>query len=521
MKRLAFILLLSLPWLARAHVGSPNVFFEGQAGPYPIRVILRPPAVLPGLAQVDARVTGATHVFLQAALWEAGRDAAPAPVNASAVAGETNLFHAALWLGQGGSYSIHVTVEGTSGRGSVIVPLNSAATQRPAMPAALGAALAGLGLVLLLGAAWLAGAAARDAGRAPGIAPSARELARARFVTAGATLLLLGAAGAGAFRWRSMDREFRRNALSRPVPVAASLRTNGLLSLLHLAPAADASPGAGWDTLVSDHGKLMHLFLLREPDFNAFAHLHPVRRNGQTFENVLPPLPAGTYRLYGELTHENGLNETLTARVTFAAPAGRAPQRPGGTNMLNEVYCQSPVSPAGNAPQPFALDADDSWHIGAASSAPAGARVSPMMGGWSMVFQNTGELVENREISLRFAVFDRAGRPASLQLYMGMRGHAVVRRTDGEVFTHLHPVGTISMAAQEMFTRREAGVTVSNVPAGFNSNALQLVPANTANEVAFPYAFPRPGNYRLWVQTRLQERVLTGVFDVQVQPSVR
>ena len=116
MTRLAIILLLGLAWGARAHVGSPNVFFEGQAGPYPIRVILRPPAVLPGLAQVDVRVAGAAKVFLQAALWEAGRDAAPAPVSAEAVAGESSLFHAALWLGQGGSYSVHVAVEGRAGK---------------------------------------------------------------------------------------------------------------------------------------------------------------------------------------------------------------------------------------------------------------------------------------------------------------------------------------------------------------------------------------------------------------------
>ena len=513
MKRLAIILLMGLAWGARAHVGSPNVFFEGQAGPYPIRVILRPPAVLPGLAQVDVRVAGAAKVFLQAALWEAGRDAAPAPVSAEAVAGESSLFHAALWLGQGGSYSVHVAVEGRAGRGTVIVPLHSTATQRPAMPVALGAALAGLGLVLLLGAAWLAGAAARDGSRAPGIAPTARAQSRARIVTVGAAVLLLGGAGAGALRWRTMDGEFRRNALARPVPIAATVRTNGPVSLLQLTPAEDAAPGAGWDTLVSDHGKLMHLFLLREPDFNAFAHLHPVRRSGRSFENVLPPLPAGIYRLYGEVTHENGVNETLTARVTLAAPAGRAPQRAGGTNMLNEVFCQSPVPTAvGNAPQPFALDADDSWHTGAASPVPAGGRVSPLMGGWNMVFQNTGELMANRETSLRFAVFNRAGQPAPLQLYMGMRGHAVVRRADGEVFTHLHPVGTISMAAQEMFARREAGGVATNKPAG---------PIAAPHEVAFPYAFPRPGPYRVWVQTRLEGRVLTGVFDLRVPPEPR
>jgi hypothetical protein len=85
---------------------------------------------------------------------------------------------------------------------------------------------------------------------------------------------------------------------------------------------------------------------------------------------------------------------------------------------------------------------------------------------------------------------------------MGMAGHAVVRREDGGVFAHLHPAGTISMAAQEMF----AGET-------------RTQPMNQAlrsHEVEFPYAFPRAGAYRLWVQVRKAGRIETGVFDVAV-----
>jgi hypothetical protein len=141
------------------------------------------------------------------------------------------------------------------------------------------------------------------------------------------------------------------------------IRTNGTLQLLHLEPSRDASPLMAWDTLVADHGKLMHLFLLKEPDFDAFAHLHPVRRDARNFEAVLPLLPAGDYRLYAEITHEHGLSETLTASVPMTTSAALVPQLMRGSNMLNEAFC-SPAVPVGNSPQPFALDADDSWHIG-------------------------------------------------------------------------------------------------------------------------------------------------------------
>jgi hypothetical protein len=86
----------------------------------------------------------------------------------------------------------------------------------------------------------------------------------------------------------------------------------------------------------------MHLFLVREPDCAAFAHLHPVRRDSRTFENVLPPLPAGTYQLYAEITYENGLSETLIAPLDVPAPSGPELPPMADWKMVNEVWCRSP-----------------------------------------------------------------------------------------------------------------------------------------------------------------------------------
>ena len=41
----------------RAHVGSPDVFLEGHAGPYRLLVTVRPPHVIPGVADVEVLAT--------------------------------------------------------------------------------------------------------------------------------------------------------------------------------------------------------------------------------------------------------------------------------------------------------------------------------------------------------------------------------------------------------------------------------------------------------------------------------
>ena len=47
-------------------------------------------------------------------------------------------------------------------------------------------------------------------------------------------------------------------------------------------------------------------------------------------------------------------------------------------------------------------------------------------------------------------------------------------------------------------------------------HTMHLAGAGTEDGVSFPYEFPKPGRYRIWVQIKSSNQVMTGVFDANV-----
>jgi len=486
---LAVLVSLLLAPAAHAHVGSPNVFFEGMAGSWPVRVIIRPPGVIPGLAEITVRVKqGAPErIQVQPVQWKAGVKGAPPPDEAKPVPGEKGLWSAQLWMMTASSYSVRVRITGPAGEGLAIVPVVTVRTARLAMQRALGFVLGGLGLFLVVGALTIVGAAVRESVLAPGEEPDVRRRRRARLTVAVTgvflVLLLLG----GKSWWDGVDADYRQT-IFQPFHVRTAVVPEGSARVLRLE-IDDPRWGRerDWSPLMPDHGKLMHLFLVREPGLDAFAHLHPVPRDQSRnrFEAALPPLPAGRYRVYADVVHESGFTQTLTDAVEIAGPSSTAEASPG------------PPS-----------DPDDSWRT--AAQIPLEAVKSSLGDGLSMTWERGSEpLRANREVELRFVVRDGAGRPAPLEPYMGMPSHAVISRDDGKVFVHLHPVGSFSMAAQQAFAAQDPAARMPGTMAGMDHP-----PGST---ISFPYEFPQPGRYRLWVQVKSGGAVKTGVFDAAVQ----
>ena len=89
--------------VSMAHVGSPDTFFSGQAGPYNVRISVRLPGVIPGSAQVtvrvlDAKNAGDYRVGVRAGQWNVGLDGAPPAERARPVPGNPMLFAAEIWF---------------------------------------------------------------------------------------------------------------------------------------------------------------------------------------------------------------------------------------------------------------------------------------------------------------------------------------------------------------------------------------------------------------------------------------
>jgi hypothetical protein len=132
--------------------------------------------------------------------------------------------------------------------------------------------------------------------------------------------------------------------------------------------------------------------------------------------------------------------------------------------------------------------------------------------GYSMVWDRPQDLSANTAYAFRFRLLDSAGQPsADTRPYLGMAGHAAFVKTDGTVFAHTHPEGSASMQAM-MLANGEMADSGTMGGVDMNSSAAPIAPV-----VEFPYGFPSPGRYRIFIQMKHGNTVETGVFDAEVR----
>ncbi len=370
-----------------------------------------------------------------------------------------------------GAWQVRVQVDGERGPGTLAVPVPAAATRILPIQKGLGATLAVLGLVLFFGLVSIIGAGTREAQLAPGKDPDLRRVRVSRITMAATGLLLLGVLWLGNQWWNSEAGGYQTR-IFKPLQFKTAIEGSNLRLELQ---------DPGWlnrktDDLIPDHNHLMHLYVIRIPEMDQVWHLHPQRSGDSVFSQSLPAMPGGRYALYGDIVHETGFPETVTAEVDFPQIAGRP------------------------------LEGDDAGGNGP----PLGKATSltfTLPDGYRMVWERESAPYHSRQpYEFRFRLEDPEGHPAQdMELYMGMQGHAAFVRSDRSVFAHVHPSGSVPMAS--------LGLVMPADPHAGHMMMHEGVPA----VVAFPYGFPKPGDYRIFVQVKRAGKVETGIFDARVE----
>lgn len=484
---------LVFPGCVRAHVGSPDTFFEGNAGPYRLFVTVRMPEAIPGVAEVEIRAESSdiTDIRIEPLrLTGAGSQYTPRPEAMERSADDSQFFTGRIWLMEFHALQLRVEVEGLRGEAALAIPLMAEAQRTLQMDRRLGSLLFAFMIFLAVTFVLILRVALGEAKQEPGPAPENRNSRKLHWITVSSILFVLAVLYLGNSWWNAEAKAYSLRVMTAP-SFRAAVDAAGRLSLL-LPEGVSPVQTFGrfgrrlsWEELLrnlrADHGHLVHLFLIRTPAWDYFCHLHPEASAKGLFSQNLPSLPAGRYKMFADVVTENGLAITMAGEVDLPEIAG--------------------------AP----LSGDDSMAWSSGNTAVAVTRaVSDLRDGRMIWERDSAPIRARTPLRLRFRVEDSQGEPVTdLEPYMGMAGHLVVVRSDGSVFAHVHPAGSVAMASLELAQK-------SLVDA--NPQDMSSMHRTVTSEVAFPYGFPQPGDYRLFVQVKRNEAVHTGVFDTHVVP---
>jgi hypothetical protein len=469
---------------ARAHVGNKDVFEQVSAGPYKLFVTVRTPNVIPGVATIEVRTSGAAVDSIRITPLPLTGEASKHPPASDAMKRsdvDPAFFSGSLWLMAQGSWQVRFEVKGAEGVVSTSVPVPAMPLSILPMQRSMGITLGLLGLLLVLGMAGIAAAAVREARLKPGeqVTPARNRRAVMASVV---TLAVLGLAVFGGAKWWNVEAAGYAADIYHPLSLTPTLSGNTLdlkigthtdESVLRLRSRTN-------DDLLPDHGHLMHLYAIRQPGMDAVFHLHPTRMSEGVLQMALPEMPAGTYKLYADIVHASGFPETLTAELVV--PVGMQ----GGPLASEDASAMPPALSQGQLGTTYRLP-----------------------DGYSMVWERPAELKADTPYALRFRLLDSSGKPAAdMQPYLGMAGHAAFVKDDGSAFAHTHPDGSAAMAAMML-----ANGDSSDMAGMDMSGAAEKI----APVVDFPYGFPSAGRYRVFIQMKHGGTVETGVFDADVR----
>ena len=204
-----FTLLLSLALAlpAQAHLGSKDVYEQLNAGPYKLFVTIRTPNVIPGVATIEVRSSGAAVSSIRITPTPLTGEASKHPPSSDgmkASADDPAFFTGSLWLMAPGSWQVHFDLDGAAGKASSSVPVPAMPLSILPMQRSLGICLALLGLLLVAGIVGIVAAAVGQSRLDPGVAPGPPARRKA-LVASLITLAVTSLAVYGGYKWWNVE----------------------------------------------------------------------------------------------------------------------------------------------------------------------------------------------------------------------------------------------------------------------------------------------------------------------------
>jgi hypothetical protein len=461
------LLLFALTVCAQAHVGSPDIFLEGSAGPYPMFVTIRPPTVIPGVAEIEIRCSSLDVQEIRITPMPMTGEASkhpPTPDATQRSKTDPQFFTGSLWIMASGSWQVRIQATGAKGDGQLSVPVPAVASRTKPMQTAMGVGLFVMMLVLAIGLVSIVGAGAREGQLESGSAPDGRLKVRARILMVATGAFVIFVLWSGNNWWGAEAGDYA-GYIYKPLDMTTQIQSGDKLVLT--LKETNWALRRSLDDFLADHGHLMHLYVIAKPDASRVWHLHPELTSAGVFTQSLPAMPVGKYKLYGDVVHRSGFAETAVAELDVT-------QTIAGTPLIG----------------------DDAG--GARGESPDGAHIL-----WD---HDAAPIQAKKATIFKFKLVGKDGQPVpDAEFYMGMLGHAAFVKNDGTVFAHVHPSGSVPMAA----------LTLANPSS--EDHSMHHTETKLPAEVDFPYGFPTPGDYRIIVQMKHGGVIETGIFDAVVQ----
>jgi len=323
-----------------------------------------------------------------------------------------------------GPWDLAIEAQDSLGTSGVFtVPITVLPTSTPLLTMPLFVAFGVLALVLTATIVW----------------PTPRQWIRVlyghAFTSALMAVLILG----GLYAWPSINVEWNTPLdQSRPYATALMQTDDDTLTIRLF----DGSTGLPVDDLVPHHQALIHLVMI-ERTTQYFVHAHPVRISAGVYQLDITSAPNGVYDVAIELERLGSGSQVLRSTVEWQ-----------GSRVVTVPAVQSAVVP-----------------------------FETIVDGYTVAISAQSSIVAGKPTTVRVAV-SKDGQPVqTLEYWLGMRGHMILRDPAGSMFGHVHAAGAMNEDFQPV--------------------------ALLGNTVDFIYAFPQAQPYQLWLQVQVDGRVLT------------